>query len=593
MSHEIFISYSAKDVTTAEIVCQALEKSGLSCWIAPRDITPGVKYAEAILDGINNCQLFLLILSSASNDSPQVEMEVDRAASKDITILSFRIDHVSLSKTMEFYLSSRHWLDATTPPLEKHLSILIRTVKNLFQTTPTSMKVVEKPIAVKKKLEPHPQRVEEYPVEPSIPYNPFTFGNPITEPERFYGRKQEIRQILNRLLSSAHESTSIIGERRIGKTSLLNYLSNPDLEDDLGLARDRFCPVYVDFQGLTDITPHRFWQRILGKTARSICDSDLVTAIKTLAAQDEIDLFDLEDIFDKIHDKGMIVILLMDEFEYVTQNPNFKGDFFGSLRALAIHHGVALVPATRRQLVDLCYSNELKGSPFFNIFATVILRPFSREDMDELLSGYSKLGRIAVSPDDRDFIWSMAGGYPFFAQMAGYYLVEGKMQRLSGNPLEKFVTAAFNEQSSGHYSHLWSASSDGEKNILISVLTLGMDKGMQKIPASLENLVQIRSRATLDASSLVHRGLLEEHGKTFCIFSKSFETWIFHELLAIPGEEEIADIGRGTLELRSEKLNSLQSILPHFKRKYWPALIEITNGLSNKWDPVRLLAFLS
>ncbi len=49
----------------------------------------------------------------------------------------------------------------------------------------------------------------------------------------------------------------------------------------------------------------------------------------------------------------MTVVLMMDEFEYVTQNPNFKGDFFGGLRALAIHHGVALLPATRRELVDL------------------------------------------------------------------------------------------------------------------------------------------------------------------------------------------------------------------------------------------------
>lgn len=48
--------------------------------------------------------------------------------------------------------------------------------------------------------------------------NPFTFGNPIRDPSRFYGRKGDIRQIVNRLLSSAHESTSIVGERRIGKT---------------------------------------------------------------------------------------------------------------------------------------------------------------------------------------------------------------------------------------------------------------------------------------------------------------------------------------------------------------------------------------
>jgi NAD(P)-dependent dehydrogenase (short-subunit alcohol dehydrogenase family) len=47
--------------------------------------------------------------------------------------------------------------------------------------------------------------------------NPFTFGNPIRDPNRFYGREDEVRQIASRLLSSGHESTSIVGERRIGK----------------------------------------------------------------------------------------------------------------------------------------------------------------------------------------------------------------------------------------------------------------------------------------------------------------------------------------------------------------------------------------
>jgi ATP-dependent Clp protease ATP-binding subunit ClpA len=77
--------------------------------------------------------------------------------------------------------------------------------------------------------------------------NPFTFGNPIKEPERFYGRSAEIRQIINRLLSSAHESTSIVGERRIGKTSLLYHLSHPDVSARVGLTPDKFCLVYVDF----------------------------------------------------------------------------------------------------------------------------------------------------------------------------------------------------------------------------------------------------------------------------------------------------------------------------------------------------------
>ena len=577
MAHEIFIGYSTKDMTIAETVCQVLEKEGLSCWIAPRDITPGVKYAEAIIDGINNCQVFLLILSAASNDSPQVEMEVDRAASKDITILSFRIDQVALSKIMEYYLSSRHWLDASTPPLEKHLSTLIHTVNDLLQTSLTGTKVPEKPIASRKKREPSSRTVEDHPVEPSLPQNPFTFGNPITEPGRFFGRKQEIRQILNRLLSSAHESTSIIGERRIGKTSLLLHLADPMVAASLGLTSDKYCLIYVDFQGLTDITPTRFWQRVLKKISRSISNESLRPAIEKICAQECFDLFDLEDLFQSLQDKGVTTVLMMDEFEYVTQNPHFKSDFFGGLRALAIHHGVALLPATRRELVDLCHSDEIKGSPFFNIFANVVLRPFTRLEVDQLLEGNSALGDVSLVSAERDLIWGMGGGYPFFVQMAGYYCIEGKNQGLAGQRLEKFMANNFNQQADAHYSYLWSHCSESEKITLFSILRLALQELSRNFVPNLENLTRIRARSPLDLSILGKRGLVEERDGIYSFFSSSFARWVHRELVALPGEEEAQHTAEEWLASGHwENLLEVKELFPKIKKKYWPILAEVT-----------------
>ena len=70
--------------------------------------------------------------------------------------------------------------------------------------------------------------------------NPFTFGNPIKDPTRFHGREADVRQVVNRLLSSAHESTSIVGERRIGKTSLLKHLENKQVAAQLHWFRVNF-----------------------------------------------------------------------------------------------------------------------------------------------------------------------------------------------------------------------------------------------------------------------------------------------------------------------------------------------------------------
>jgi len=40
MTRDIFISHSSADCAAAEQICAYLEATGLSCWIAPRDIPP-------------------------------------------------------------------------------------------------------------------------------------------------------------------------------------------------------------------------------------------------------------------------------------------------------------------------------------------------------------------------------------------------------------------------------------------------------------------------------------------------------------------------------------------------------------------------
>ena len=68
-----------------------------------------------------------------------------------------------------------------------------------------------------------------------VTFNPFTYGNPISDPKRFVGRRREIEQIFMRLRNPEFESSSIVGERRGGKTSILNYIAHPDTISRYGL----------------------------------------------------------------------------------------------------------------------------------------------------------------------------------------------------------------------------------------------------------------------------------------------------------------------------------------------------------------------
>jgi len=132
MAHDVFISYSVNDKAVADAVCASLEARKIRCWIAPRDVLPGITYAEALIDGLNRSRILVLVFSANSNKSPQVMREVERAVHKGIPIIPLQIEDVMPSKAMEYFVSASHWLDAMTPPLERHLQRLVDTVQVLL-----------------------------------------------------------------------------------------------------------------------------------------------------------------------------------------------------------------------------------------------------------------------------------------------------------------------------------------------------------------------------------------------------------------------------------------------------------------------------
>ena len=117
---DIFISYSQADRACAHELVALLEAQGLKCWIAPRDISPSADWAAEIIDAITAARIMVLVFSASSNQSPQVRREVERAVHKGVTVLPFRIEDVVPSKSLEFFLSAQHWMDAFPAPREAH-----------------------------------------------------------------------------------------------------------------------------------------------------------------------------------------------------------------------------------------------------------------------------------------------------------------------------------------------------------------------------------------------------------------------------------------------------------------------------------------
>lgn len=132
MPHDVFISYSSADKPVADALCAGLEARGLRCWIAPRDITPGVDWGAAIIDAITEARVMVLVFSSSANQSKQIKREVERAVAKGVSLIPLRIEDVPLGKTLEYFISSEHWMDALSRPLEPHVERLAAAIRALL-----------------------------------------------------------------------------------------------------------------------------------------------------------------------------------------------------------------------------------------------------------------------------------------------------------------------------------------------------------------------------------------------------------------------------------------------------------------------------
>jgi hypothetical protein len=144
---DVFVSYASADRDVAFRIVGYLEEQGIRCWVAPRDVGPGVEYGEAIIDAIGEARALVLVLSDQSNESQFVRKEVERAVSKTKPVLPVRIREVTPSGALEFYISSAQWVDAWKSPMEQHLLPLVAAIKAMGAPGAAPVRSVAPPLA--------------------------------------------------------------------------------------------------------------------------------------------------------------------------------------------------------------------------------------------------------------------------------------------------------------------------------------------------------------------------------------------------------------------------------------------------------------
>jgi hypothetical protein len=136
MAHDVFVSHSVKDKAVADAIVARLEADSVTCWIAPRDVVPGADWGESIIDAIESSRIMILIFSRSADASSQIKREVERAVNKGVYIIPFRVDDIPPTRSLEYFISTSQWMDAFSPPLERHLDNLAKTVKVVLKSPP-------------------------------------------------------------------------------------------------------------------------------------------------------------------------------------------------------------------------------------------------------------------------------------------------------------------------------------------------------------------------------------------------------------------------------------------------------------------------
>ncbi len=398
----------------------------------------------------------------------------------------------------------------------KHESEPIRALLQIAASTSTEGKVdwVEliSPTLVKPEHEEmedvvKPKRITQDQIE-----NPYFNRMAIKDPKYFFGRGEEILYIMSLLRNS--QSCSIVGPRRIGKSSLINYVSSPSVLKEFGLNPNNYIFVSIDLEGLGDLTQSDFFYMIVEELRNRTTEGDTRKQMENLLSKDKIRFLDLKNIFKEITTHPKNVVFLFDEFELITNNKNLDSNFFSGLRNLANSYNVSYITATYVPLLQLTLSKETLGSPFFNFFTQVDLGVMDDESIQALITGPSRENGVVFSENIVDFITNTAGPHPFFIQMLSFHIFNWLKKKGSiSEPELQAILKRFNDEVRAHFQYFWNHLSLEEQEVLEDLCTSGAIRPQ----INYSNLIQ----------DLMKKALLIGDIDNLKIFSDSFEEFIF------------------------------------------------------------------
>ncbi|MBN1411539.1 MAG: adenylate/guanylate cyclase domain-containing protein [Spirochaetales bacterium] len=297
--------------------------------------------------------------------------------------------------------------------------------------------------------------------------NPYLNRVMIPHPELFYGRESIVKRIFSRISSERPQSISIVGERRIGKSSMLNFINSPVTRLKHMEKPEQYIFLFIDFQQFRLKSP----EELIG-----VIYSELTRQTENRIEINLPENYDgLGRLCEAIASNGYRLIMLFDEFEAVTKNEKIGPEFYSIFRSLANTLPIAFITASGKNLKEMCASHAISDSPFFNIFTVQYLGAFREKEALALISEPSERASIPLKPVSQSIV-SMAGFYPFFIQIAcsaWYEYLESEGQdagEFASRSAPKGVLDIFREEVEPHYEYILENLLPEEKEVMLKVM---------------------------------------------------------------------------------------------------------------------------
>jgi class 3 adenylate cyclase len=332
--------------------------------------------------------------------------------------------------------------------------------------------------------------------------NPYLNRVMIPHPQMFFGRAATIKRIVNRICAERPQSISIVGERRIGKSSLLSYLYNPKTRLELMAEPQNYICLFIDFQQLRSINERQLISLIFTEMKKTLQEN--------IELELEPDYDGMRLLCEQITKTGYKLILMFDEFESVTKNEKIGAQCYSFLRSLANNYPVAFITASGRNLKDMCVTHEISDSPFFNIFSVLHVGLFRRSEAEKLIREPSRLAAIPLEALTESIV-ATGGLYPFFLQIAcsAWYefleIEQAEAGEFADGDTPREVLELFREEAEPHFEYV-------------------LETLPQKEQQALKNILQNKSPAETAAESLERKGYIQRlRSGGYELFSREFE----------------------------------------------------------------------